>query len=160
MFIESRGLLYRCSIICILVLTVNEHYINLSLCVYIYTCTCYVYFIFIFHEICSVSIVSAYSSQGFMAIGNISTALTFYICPCKTAQAECQIQLLEQRVALKVFLESHCNYEPPKWNLPLKLQGVTQPLTHFRLPEHCPLSMDQQFAELPYWEQTWCNRWR
>lgn len=33
---ESRGLLYVYSIICLLVLTVNEFYINLFLCVYMY----------------------------------------------------------------------------------------------------------------------------
>lgn len=85
-----------------------------------------------------------------MAIGNISIALTLYICPCKRAEAECQILLLEQRIApLKTFLESHCNCELSKGKLPLKLQGVTQLLTPFRLPEHPHLNVGQQFAELP-----------
>jgi len=151
MFRESGGLLYMCSIICILVLTINEHCINLSLCTYISMYVLYIYFIFIFHEICSVSIVSAYSSQGFMAIGNVSIALTLYICLCKTAQAECQIPFLEHRIALlKMFLETHCNYELLKGKLPLKLQGATQLLTHFRLPEHSHLNLAQQPAELPY----------
>lgn len=37
MFRESRGLLYAYSIICLLVLTANEHYINLfvRICMYI-----------------------------------------------------------------------------------------------------------------------------
>lgn len=104
-----KVLVYMCYIICILVLTVNEHYINISLCMY----TCYIYFIFIFQEICSVSIVSAYYSQEFMAVGNTIIALTLYTSPCKTAQADCQIQHLRQRAVLKMFLESHCNCEPP-----------------------------------------------
>lgn len=56
-----------------------------------------------FHDICTVSIVSAYCAQGFMTIGNICIALTLYIYPCKTAQAKCQILLLEQTVVLKYF---------------------------------------------------------
>lgn len=79
-----------------------------------------------------------------MTIGNISISLTLSVCPCKTAQAECQIWVLEQRVALlKMFLETHCNYEPSKRDLPLKLQGVTQLPAHFTLPIHPHLSVAQ-----------------
>lgn len=48
-----------------------------------------------------------------------------------------------------MFLESNCNYEVSKQKLPLKLQGVTQLLAHFRLLEHPHLNLGQQFAELP-----------
>lgn len=65
-------------------LHISVNIILISLCMYTYICMCYIYIIFIFHEICSVSIVSAYSSQGFMGVGNISITLTLYICPCKT----------------------------------------------------------------------------
>lgn len=123
--------------------------ILISLFVCIYICMCYIYFIITFHEICTVSIVSAYSSQGFMAIANISIALTLYICPCKTVQAECQIPLLEQRGVFSKCFWRVMNYELSIQKLPLKLQGVTQLLAHFRLLEHPHLNLGQQFAELP-----------
>lgn len=84
-----------------------------------------------------------------MAIGNISISLTLSICPCKAAQAECQRWLLEQRVLLKVFLKTHCSYEPTKLNLSLNFQRVTQLLTQLTLPEHPHLRVAQQFAGLP-----------
>lgn len=138
MFRESRDLLLMCSFSCTLVFIIKEHYINLSPHMHIYIRVCYIYFIFIFHDICTVSIVSAYCAQGFMTIGNICIALTLYICPCKTEQAKCQILLLEQTVVLKIFLESHCNYKLQKQKLSSKICGVTQQLTQFRPPESLP----------------------
>lgn len=110
-------------------LTINEHYTNFSPCMNIY-----IYYIFIFHEICIVSIVSTYSSWGFITIGSISIALTLYICLCKKAQAKCQRLLFEQTVLLKMFLEIYCNNEPQKQSIPSMRQGRTQLLTHFRPP--------------------------